>query len=125
MGAREGLPLWDLARDLHRWGFLPILRHTPAFGLLLLLHGLRDLHPAAREQKVFGDRSALGLCRNMEDLNGWLSFEVSERRQTPDAPTHTYSPHVRSSTGFGVTTHLNKDLQKNRFWCVDIIFFPY
>lgn len=75
MGAREGLPLWDLARDLHHWDFLLILRHIPAFELLLLLHGLYDLHPASREQKAFGDRLTLGSLQkrgsSWEELNGW------------------------------------------------------
>lgn len=71
MGAREGLPLWDSARDLHHWDFLLILGHTPAFELLLLLHGLHDLHPASREEKVFGDRLAperLQKAGSWEDL---------------------------------------------------------
>lgn len=133
MGAREGLPLWDLARHLHHWDFLLILWHIPAFELLLLLHGLHDPNPASREQKVFGDRLTLGSLqkagRSWEELNGWPDFEshthvreVSERLQTFDSPTRAYSPH---STGFGATTLLNKDLQKSRFQSVYVIFFPY
>lgn len=75
MGAREGLPLWDLATRLQHQDFLLILWHILAFELLLLLHGLHDLHPASGEEKVFGDRLALGSLqkarRFWEELNGW------------------------------------------------------
>lgn len=66
MGAIESLPLWDLARDLHHWDFLLILWRIPAFELLPLLHGLHDLHPASREQKVLGDRLAHGSLQKAE-----------------------------------------------------------
>ena len=126
MGAREGLPLWDLARDLHHWDHLQILWHTPAIELLLLLHGLHDLHPASREQKVFGDRLALGSLQKCgstwEESNGWSesqshtrACEVGERLQTSDAPTHAYSSRMSNGTDRGVTTPLNKDLQKIDF----------
>lgn len=78
MGAREGLPLWDLARDLHHRDFLLILWHIPASELLLLLHGLHDLHPAPREQKglnKLGLGSLQKAGRPQEKLNVWSEFE--------------------------------------------------